>query len=78
LSRRNRACYQAQFAAALAGGGETSGAVAEGLAVLPALEETVASPRVLRELQPVRSAAEQVGAQEFCERYDKVARAVVA
>jgi putative AbiEii toxin of type IV toxin-antitoxin system len=42
LSRRNRACYQAQFAAALASGGETAGAVAEGLAVLPALEETVA------------------------------------
>jgi transcriptional regulator with XRE-family HTH domain len=78
LSRRNRACYQAQFAAALAGGGEAAGAVAEGLAVLPALEETVASPRVLRELRPVRSAAEQVGAEEFCERYDKAARAVVA
>ena len=78
LSRRNRACYQAQFAAALASGGETAGAVAEGLAVLPVLEETVASPRVLRELRPVRSAAEQAGAQEFCERYDKAARAVVA
>ena len=46
--------------------------------MLPALEETVTSPRVLREMRPVRSAAEQVGAQEFCERYDKAASAAVA
>lgn len=78
LSRRNRACYHAQFAAALVSCGESYRAVAEGLAVLPALEETVASPRVLRELRPVRSAAGQVGAQEFCERYDRAASAAVA
>jgi|SRR5450755_30770 transcriptional regulator with XRE-family HTH domain len=78
LSRRNRACYHAQFAAALASSGEAGGAVDEGLAVLPALENTVASPRILRELRPVRSAAEQVGAQEFCERFDKAVRAAVA
>jgi hypothetical protein len=46
--------------------------------VLPALEETVASPRILRELRPVRSAAEQVGAGEFCTRFDKAVRATVA
>lgn len=78
LSRRNRASYHAQFAAALASSGDAARAVDEGLAVLPALEETVASPRVLRDLRPVRSAAEQVGAQEFCVRFDKAARASVA
>ncbi len=78
LSRRNRACYNAQFAAALASGGEAARAVDEGSAVLLALEEAVASPRVLRELRPVRSAAEQVGAGEFCMRFDKAARATVA
>ncbi len=78
LSRRNRACYHAQFAAALAGSGEAARAVDEGFAVLPALEETVASPRILRELRPVRSAAEQVGADEFCGRFDRAVRAAVA
>ena len=78
MSRRNRASYHAQFAAALAISGDAARAVDEGLAVLPALEEKVASPRVLRDLRPVRPAAEQVGADEFCVRFDKAARASVA
>jgi DNA-binding XRE family transcriptional regulator len=78
LSRRNRACYHAQFAATLASSGDAAEAVAEGFAVLQALQEKVASPRVLRELRPVRSAAEQVGAQDFCTRFDKAVSSAVA
>jgi hypothetical protein len=74
LSRRNRACYHAQFAAALASSGDATTAISEGLSVLPILEGDLTSPRVVRELQPVRSIAEQVGAKEFCERFDNVVR----
>jgi hypothetical protein len=74
LTPRNRANYRAQLAAALAHQGDVAEAVHEGLAVLPALEGTVASPRTLRELRPVRSVAETAGAQEFCARFDEAAR----
>ena len=71
LSPRNRVNYRAQLAAALAATGDKAAAVSEGLAVLPALETNVASPRTLRELAPVRAAAEQTGDEEFCVRYDQ-------
>jgi len=71
LSPRNRAFYHAQLASTLAACGDAPGAVSQGLAVLPALERDVASLRTLRELSSVRSAAEQVGSEEFCERFDK-------
>ena len=71
LSPRNRVNYRAQLAAALAATGDKAEAVSEGLAVLPALETDVASPRTLRELAPVRAAAEQAGDEEFCVRYDQ-------
>jgi hypothetical protein len=78
LSHRNRACYHSQLAAALARCGDVTGALGEGLAVLPILEGRVASLRTLRELQPVRSAAEQAGAEEFCARFDAAAQTLVA
>ena len=78
LPPRNRAFYHAQLASTLAACGDVSGAVSEGLAVLPALEHQVASLRTLRELSPVRSAAGQIGAEEFCERFDKAVCAVAA
>ncbi len=74
LSPRNRANYRAQLAAALAATGDNTAAISEGLAVLPALETDVASPRTLQELAPVRAAAEQVGNEEFCARYDQAAQ----
>jgi transcriptional regulator with XRE-family HTH domain len=74
LSRRNRACYQAQFAAALANSGDAATAISEGLSVLPMLEQDLASPRIVLELRPVRSSAGQLGAKEFCERFDNVAQ----
>lgn len=70
LSPRNSANYRAQLAAAHAADGDTATAVSEGLVVLPALEGEVTSPRTLRELLPVRAAAEQMGDEEFCARYD--------
>lgn len=71
LAPRNRAFYHAQLASTLAACGDASSAVSEGLAVLPALEKDVASLRTLRELSPVRLAAGQAGAEEFCQRFDK-------
>lgn len=70
LSPRNRLNYRAQRAAALALSGEHDAAVSEGMAILPELEKQVASPRTLSELRPVRDAAERVGNEEFCTRWD--------
>lgn len=70
LSPRNRLNYRAQKAAALALNGDHDAAVSEGLLVLPELESQIASPRTLSELQPVRDAAEQIGNEEFCIRWD--------
>jgi hypothetical protein len=46
--------------------------------VLPTLEERGSSPRTVRELQPVRVAAEVSGAEEFCIRFDGIQRKSVA
>ncbi|MGH3774777.1 MAG: hypothetical protein ACRDRR_03420 [Pseudonocardiaceae bacterium] len=70
LSPRNRACTHAQLAATLAARGDAAEAVSEGLAVLPALERQVASPRTVVELRPVRQAAQGRNDDEFCGRYD--------
>ena len=78
LSHRNRACYHAQLAAALARCGDLNAAVSEGLAVLPALEGQVASLRTLNELRPVRSAARRAGMEEFSVRFDAAERALAA
>jgi transcriptional regulator with XRE-family HTH domain len=78
LSPRNRVNYRAQLAAALAAAGDKAAAVSEGLAVLPALETNVASPRTLRELAPVRSVAEETGDEEFCVRYDQASHGATA
>jgi hypothetical protein len=69
--------YRAQLAAALAAEGDTTAAVDEGLAVLPALESRVTSPRTLRELREVRVIAAGGGtAEEFRTRFDAVERTV--
>jgi hypothetical protein len=78
LSPRNRVNYRAQLAAALAATGDNRAAISEGLAVLPALETDVASPRTLRELAPVREAAEQADDEEFCARYDQASQGATA
>jgi hypothetical protein len=78
LSPRNRANYRAQLAAARAATGDNAAAVTEGLAVLPALETDVTSPRTLWELAPVRAAAEKAGDEEFCVRYDQASKGTAA
>jgi hypothetical protein len=73
LSDRNSAAYRAHLAAALVASGDTAGAVAEGMVVLPALDKGgVMSPRTLDLLQPVRRAAagERTG-EVFCAHYDR-------
>ncbi len=75
LSPRNRLNYRAQLAAALAATGDNTAAVSEGL---PVLETDIASPRTLRELAPVRSAAEETGDEVFCARYDQASRGTAA
>jgi hypothetical protein len=74
VSPRNRACGQAQLAAALAQNGDVMAAIQEGMAVLPALAHGVTSVRTLNHLRPVRTAADRSSAEEFCARFDMVAQ----
>ena len=78
MSRRNRACGQAQLAAALAGCGDVPAAVSEGMDVLPALSGGVTSIRTLNYLRPVRIAAGKSAAEEFCVRFDAIERQLSA
>jgi transcriptional regulator with XRE-family HTH domain len=78
VSRRNRACGQAQLAAALAGCGDVPAAVSEGMDVLPALSGGVTSIRTLNYLRPVRIAAGKSAAEEFCVRFDAIERQLSA
>lgn len=75
LSPRNGAIYRAELAATLAAIGDVTGAVAEGMTVLPALDGgQIASPRTVSELRVVRQAAAQHrSGDEFCARYDQMA-----
>lgn len=75
LPPRNAANYRSLLAATLAGEGDATEAIRQGLAVLPALEGKVVSPRTLQDLRPVRVLAEHSGdgAEEFRVRYDKAA-----
>ncbi|KZM70064.1 helix-turn-helix domain-containing protein [Nocardia terpenica] len=75
---RDEASYRAYFAASLARLGDTRNAVTEGLAALPLLEGPVNSPRLVAELQPVRTAATSASgddADQFRYRYDALATA---
>ncbi|MFE2999763.1 helix-turn-helix domain-containing protein [Nocardia sp. NPDC059246] len=74
---RNAAFYRAGKAATLAGGGDIAAAVTEGTLVLDELENDLRSPRTIKFLEPVRSAADQLpAAEEFCRRFDAVASTV--
>jgi hypothetical protein len=78
---RNRASYGAGLADALLKQGTRhhQDAVAAAVEVLPALEGGVTSVRCLNRLRLVRqSAGNTSGAQEFCERFDAVDRALIA
>jgi hypothetical protein len=73
LRPRSSAIYRAGLAAALAGSGDVTGAVAEGMVVLTALDAGgVMSPRALARLHPVRqAAARDRRGQDFCAQYDQ-------
>lgn len=74
LSPRGSAIYRAGLAAALAASGDVTGAVAEGMIVLPALNTGgVMSPRTLARLRPVRqAAARDRRGEDFCAHYDQI------
>ena len=79
LSTRNRASYGAGLADALLKQGARQDAVAAAMDVLPALEGGVTSMRCLNRLRLIRQAAgSTAGAQEFCERFDAIERALTA
>lgn len=67
---RNRACYQAYLAGALFDEGDRNEAITQGLEVLSVLGGDLTSGRPLDALEPVRAAAEQSSAEEFCVRFD--------
>jgi transcriptional regulator with XRE-family HTH domain len=80
LSTRSRASYGAGLADALLkqGARHRQDAIAAAMEVLPALEGGVTSVRCLNRLRVVRqSAGNASDAQEFCERYDAVERALI-
>jgi hypothetical protein len=74
LGDRNRVNYRAELAASLAVSGDINGAVTEGMAVLPALNEGgIKSPRTLAVLRPVRRIAERGhNGKDFCAYYDQI------
>jgi transcriptional regulator with XRE-family HTH domain len=73
LPARNRALYRASLASALTAAGDQRQAAAEGMQVLPVLEQRVRSARTVNQLRPVRERAERDS--EFAVRYDAVAAA---
>jgi hypothetical protein len=72
LASRNRALYQARLATSLHAAGDNAEAIGEGLKVLPVLEGPVRSARSLRQLEPVRQAADP--GSEFAMKFDAVTR----
>jgi transcriptional regulator with XRE-family HTH domain len=74
LRPRGSAIYRAGLAAELAASGDVTGAVAEGMVVLTALDTGgVMSPRTLARLHPLRqAAAHNRQGEDFCARYDQI------
>ncbi len=76
LASRNQALYQARLAMSLHAVGDHTGALSEGLKVLPVLEGPVKSARSLQQLRPVRQRA--APDSEFAARFDTIARSYTA
>ncbi len=75
LAPRNRACWEAGFAAALLDAGDRAQALARGRVIMPALTVgRVTSVRPLAQLRRLRVAAEEAGDEEFCMLYDTARR----
>jgi hypothetical protein len=71
---RGRAYCNTRVANCLVKQGARQEAVAAGTETLTAFESGVASIRTLNELRPVRAAAGEIAAEEFCARFDAVER----
>jgi hypothetical protein len=75
----DQAYYRARLACALLNEGDISLAMTEGAAILPSMTGgQMTSARSLAELRPLRAAAEQAAAEEFCVRFDAATRALAA
>jgi transcriptional regulator with XRE-family HTH domain len=71
MDSRNKVFYRAQLARSLGAAGDQREAIAEGLAVLPALEGPVRSARTVNVLRPVRRQTSPDS--EFAIRFDAIA-----
>jgi transcriptional regulator with XRE-family HTH domain len=76
-SPRDHVFYRARLAGALLEQGDIRHAISEAAAVLPENSQVI-SARSLRELRPLRAAAERISAEEFCVRYDAAMRSLSA
>ncbi|WP_329260820.1 helix-turn-helix domain-containing protein [Actinoallomurus sp. NBC_01490] len=75
----DKAYYRARLADALLNDGDISLAITEGAVILPSMTGgQMTSARSLAELRPLRAAAEQASAEEFCVRFDAAVRALAA
>lgn len=77
-SPRDQAYYRALLARNLVAAGDPEHAISHGLAILPNLGSSLTSIRTLRELQPVRDAANGTAAAEFRDRFDAARHALRA
>ena len=75
-SPRDQAITRSKLAETLVHAGDIDQAIEHGLTILPGLGTTLTSGRVLRNLRPVREAANPTTAAEFCDRFDTAARAL--
>ncbi|GLY90545.1 helix-turn-helix domain-containing protein [Actinoallomurus iriomotensis] len=75
----DKAYYRARLADALLNDGDVGLAMTEGAVILPSMTGgQMTSARSLAELRPLRAAAEQASAEEFCVRFDAAVRALAA
>lgn len=75
LTPRNKISWEAAFADALLAAGDRTQALALGRTILPALTTgRVTSSRPLESLRGLRTAADEVGDEEFCVLYDTARR----
>ncbi|MGI5232521.1 helix-turn-helix domain-containing protein [Actinoallomurus sp. CA-142502] len=75
----DKAYYRARLADALLNDGDVSLAITEAAVILPSMTGgQMTSARSLAELRPLRAAAEQASAEEFCVRFDAAVRALAA
>jgi transcriptional regulator with XRE-family HTH domain len=79
LLRRNRAYYHARLVGALIAEGDDRQALAEGVALLPFLDDGhITSRRTFNELRSLRAIGDDLGADEFCMGFDAAEQKLAA